>query len=74
MQKIFVYNASDITRQNDITSQLYKGSTALEPRTSDTEHGEAEQQDQPTDQWLPDNDTRAWTADAGKIPCEGQQG
>ena len=38
------------------------------------QHKEAGQQDQPTDQWLPDNDTGVWTADAGKIPCEEPQG
>ena len=51
-----------------------KGSTVLEPRTSNMQHKEAGQQDQPTDQWLPDNDTGVWTADAGKIPCEEPQG
>ena len=51
-----------------------KGSTVLEPRISNMQHREAGQQDQPTDQWLPDNDTGVWTADAGKIPCEEPQG
>ena len=54
--------------------RIDKGSSVLEQRTKNIEHLEAEQQDQPTDQWLPDNDTGVLTADAGKISCEGQQG
>ena len=41
---------------------------------SSRQHREAGQQDQPTDQLLPNNDTRVWTEDGGKIPCEGKQG
>ena len=54
--------------------RIDKGSTVLKPPTSNIQHKEAGQQDQPTDQWLPDNDTGVWTADAGKIPCEEPQG
>ena len=54
--------------------RIDKGSTVLEPRTSNMQHKDAGQEDQPTDQWLPDNDTEVWTADAGKIPCEEPQG
>ena len=50
-----------------------KGSSVRERQTSNKLHGEAEQQDQPTDQLLPDNDTRVWTADEAKILYEGQQ-
>ena len=50
-----------------------KGSSVREPPTSNKLHGEAEQQDQSTDQLLPDNDTRVWTADEAKILYEGQQ-
>ena len=54
--------------------RIDKGSSVLEPRTSNVEQRQGGQQDQPTDQWLPDNDIEVWTADAGKIPCEGLQG
>ena len=54
--------------------RIDKGSSVPEPRTSNIEHREGMQQDQPTDQWLPDNDTGVWTADVGKILCKGQQG
>ena len=54
--------------------QIYKGSSARKRQTSNKQHGEAGIQGQPTDQLLPDIDTKVWTADEGKIPYEGQQG
>ena len=54
--------------------RIDKGSSVPEPRTSNRQHREAEQQDQPTDQSLPENGTRVWTAGGGKIPSEGQRG
>ncbi|RMX57464.1 hypothetical protein pdam_00025293 [Pocillopora damicornis] len=54
--------------------QIYKGSSARKRRTSNKQHGEAGIEGQPTDQLLPDIDTKVWTADEGKIPYEGQQG
>ena len=54
--------------------RIDKVSTAHEKPTSKEWQREAGLPDQPTDQLLPDNDTRVWMADVGKIPCEGQQG
>ena len=54
--------------------QIDKVSTVHEKLTSKEWQREAGLPDQPTDQLLPDNDTRVWMADGGKIPCEGQQG
>ena len=51
-----------------------KGFSAPEPRTSNRQHREAGQQDQPTAQLLPENCNGVCTAGRGKIPCKGQQG
>ena len=51
-----------------------KGFSVPEPRTSNKQHREAGQQDQPTAQLLPENGNGVCTAGGGKIPCEGQQG
>ena len=51
-----------------------KGFSVPEPRTSNRQHREAGQQDQPTAQLLPENGNGFCTAGRGKIPCEGQEG
>ena len=48
-----------------------KGFSVPEPRTSNRQHSEAGQQDQPTAQLLPENGNGVCTAGGGKIPCEG---
>ena len=54
--------------------RMDKDSSLREQGTSYKWQREDGQQDQRRDQLLPDNDTRVWTVDEGKIPCEGQQG
>jgi len=51
-----------------------KYSIAGLPQTSNTLQQEAPQRYQHRDQLSPDNETRVWTADEAKTPCEGQLG
>ena len=53
--------------------RIDKVSTAHEKPTSKEWQREAGLPDQPTDQLLPDNDTRVWMADEWKISCEVQR-